>query len=1055
MKKLKEKVGEKGIALYVSGPDVTYILEEYSEFSIKCLVNDENFDRYERGYYVVNLNQFFDLEIADLVITAGGKRGEEIYDCISAKCRSCHINLYNKYGMDLFLLHSKALQWQIDYPQLWEKDIENAIDSHNVISFDLGGTLFTSYLCAEDFYEELQKRFIDAGKTIENFALRVQMRKPQMTRCTFKDIIRYLGEEDKIGTEEFEEIWKIVKREVKKTFYARKAVVEAMLYAIKQKKRVYVIEDIEEYRLPADLWGDLLKEQGIVAGYELISGTEYNLEKSTGLYEKVTQSCETGGWLHIGDEIYEDFMVPMFYGADTFCIKSAREIYNLLDPIAALNYTNRGAKQAIDNYILDVYNDEYLLNKSEDKRCQMTENARNLENKIRLYQNCDQPVTFQPIIFESIPVKGSIEEYTKLQFPVVEEPVVSIVIPVYNQFVYTYNCLRSILNHTKDVAYEVIVADDGSNDYVSEIEKILSNVTVIHNENNLKFLLNCNNAVTYAKGKYILLLNNDTQVQPEWLQVMIDLAEADETIGVVGSKLVYPEGYLQEAGGILWKDGSAWNYGHLKDPDDPEYNYVKEVDYVSGASIMIRKELWTKLGGFDERFAPAYYEDTDLAFSVRQQGYKVVYQPKSIVVHFEGISNGTDVSSGLKAYQATNQQKFFRKWMSILQKEHFDNGTKIYLAKDRGQTKKQILVIDHYVPNYDKDAGGRCTFMYIKAFLKMGMKVTFIGDNFARLEPYTTMLTQLGVEILYGNFYYNNWRNWLKENLQYFDYIYLQRPHISIKYIDIVRAYGKGKVFYFAHDLHYIRTYRSYQITGNKESLLESEKWKKIEMELFEKTDVGHVVGSYEQKVIQEIFPAKPIRNISLYIFDKLPEEIEKDFSKRKDILFVGGFNHEPNKDAVLWFAESVFPGLKREYPDLKWHIVGSNASQEICELAENERNIILEGFVSDVELEKLYRECRIVVAPLRYGAGVKGKIIEATYYQIPVVTTSVGGEGIDDTLGAFIMEDESERMKTRLIELYSDFTQLQKMSDAGKTLIERYYSVEVAENILRLDMDV
>ena len=126
-----------------------------------------------------------------------------------------------------------------------------------------------------------------------------------------------------------------------------------------------------------------------------------------------------------------------------------------------------------------------------------------------------------------------------------------------------------------------------------------------------------------------MFLNNDTQVQPDWLSSLVDLIESDETIGMVGSKLVYPDGRLQEAGGIIWNNASGWNYGHLDDPMKPEYNYVKEVDYISGASLMIRKSLWESIGGFDERYVPAYYEDADLAFEVRKHGYKVVYQPKS------------------------------------------------------------------------------------------------------------------------------------------------------------------------------------------------------------------------------------------------------------------------------------------------------------------------------------------------------------------------------------------------------------------------------------------
>lgn len=645
----------------------------------------------------------------------------------------------------------------------------------------------------------------------------------------------------------------------------------------------------------------------------------------------------------------------------------------------------------------------------------------------------------------------SIADYETLYFEKQITPVVSIVIPVYNQFDYTYNCLKSILKNSGEVSYEVLIADDCSTDLTRELEKVAKNIQIITTEHNVRFLLNCNNAAKYAKGQYILFLNNDTQVMENWLQPLIDVMEESDNVGMVGSKLVYPDGRLQEAGGIVWKDASAWNYGHLKNPDDPEYVYLKEADYVSGAAIMIRTNVWKEIGGFDERFVPAYYEDTDLAFEVRKHGYKVMMQPRSIVVHYEGISNGTDTSTGLKAYQVANNKKFYEKWKDVLEKEHFDNGQNVYLAKDRGQLKKQILVVDHYVPNYDKDAGGRCTYMYIKMFLKMGLKVTFIGDNFARPEPYTSELNAMGVEILYGNDYYNNWKNWLKDNLHYFDYVYLQRPHISIKYIDIVKKYARGKIFYFAHDLHHVRMYRDYLLTGDEKALEESEKWKKIEMELFDKADVGHVVGSYEQAVMQKVFPDKPIRNIPLYIYDEMPEGIEKDFSKRHDLLFVGGFGHTPNIDAVTWFYENVYGKVLQKYPDMVWHIVGSKAPEEVLKLASD--NVIIEGFVSDEDLAKLYKKCRLAVVPLRYGAGVKGKVVEASYYQIPLVTTPIGGEGLDDTVGSFVMEEDADKMAKIICDMYEDFDKLRKMSDAGEKFISTYFTSEVARNVLLQDM--
>lgn len=643
-----------------------------------------------------------------------------------------------------------------------------------------------------------------------------------------------------------------------------------------------------------------------------------------------------------------------------------------------------------------------------------------------------------------------IEDVPHLRVPTSSKPLVSIIIPVYNQFAYTYNCLKAIAKNSGNIDYEVILADDHSTDLTEKIQQAVSGIRVVRNRHNLRFLLNCNNAAKQAKGKYLFFLNNDTQVMKDWLAPLVKLIEADPKNGLVGSRLLYPDGRLQEAGGIVWKDASAWNFGHLDDPNKPEYNYVKEADYISGAAIMIRTELWTQLGGFDERYAPAYFEDTDLAFQVRQAGYRVLYQPLSQVIHFEGISNGKDTGSGLKAYQVENQKKFVSKWKEVLEAEQDPNGQNVLKARDRSQRKKHLLVVDHYVPHYDKDAGGRCTYMYLKLFVKMGFQVTFIGDNFFRHEPYTTELNQMGIEVLYGNYYYANWQNWLKENGQAFDYIYLQRPHISIKYIDLVKQYSNAKIIYFAHDLHHIREKREYEITGDPKLLQSAEEWKEKEYKLFGDADVGHVVGSYEQEVMQKVFPEKPIRNIPLYLYEKLPENIEKDFSKRKDLLYVGGFNHHPNVDAVLWFAKEVFPGILEQYPEIVWHVVGGHLTKEVQELASE--HIIIHGFVSDEELEQLYRTCRIAVVPLRYGAGVKGKVIEANYYQIPLVTTPIGAEGVSQAEESMIVDTDAEQMKIDICRLYSDQARLKELSDRGEKLIRNHYMLDEAERIIRMD---
>lgn len=647
-------------------------------------------------------------------------------------------------------------------------------------------------------------------------------------------------------------------------------------------------------------------------------------------------------------------------------------------------------------------------------------------------------------------VEKSFEEYAKLDFPYFDNPEVSIVIPVYNQFDYTYHCLESILKNSGDCSYEIIIGNDCSTDLTLRIEEIVSGIRVINNEKNLRFLLNCNNAAESARGEYILFLNNDTQVQKDWLSPLVSLMKQDTTTGMVGSKLLYADGYLQEAGGILWKDASAWNYGNRQNPQDSEFNYVREVDYISGAAIMIRKNLWEEIGGFDTRYVPAYCEDSDLAFEVRKHGYKVVFQPKSVVVHFEGISNGTDLDTGQKKYQIDNQVKFYEKWKDVLEAEHYENGTNVIAARERGRNKKRILVIDHYVPQYDKDAGSKTTWMYLKMLVKKGYNITFLGDNFYQHEPYTTELQQMGVCVLYGPKYAENWKDWLLDNINYFDIFYLNRPHISIKYIELIKKHARGKIIYYGHDLHFLRIQREYELSNNEKLLAESKKWLEQETYLMKNADMNYYPSVVEEEAIHRIDNSIPVKAITAYVFEQF-EKVNYDINERNGLLFVGGFGHGPNLDAVHWFLDNIYPEVYKR-TKAPFYIVGSKPPMEITNIKTE--GVIVKGFVSEEELQELYNQCRIAIVPLRYGAGVKGKVVEALYYGIPVVTTSVGAEGISGIEEFVIIKDEPKEMIDAVCEIYDKQKVLSEMSEKNQVYVQKHFSVDAVWDIIKDDFE-
>lgn len=300
------------------------------------------------------------------------------------------------------------------------------------------------------------------------------------------------------------------------------------------------------------------------------------------------------------------------------------------------------------------------------------------------------------------------------------EPDASIIVPVYGQIAYTLNCLESLLAHSTRYSAEIIVIDDGSADETAHVLPLLAGIRYLRNPENLGFVRSCNAAAAAARGRLLVLLNNDTRVLPGWLDALLNSFSLFPNAGLIGSKLLYPDGTLQEAGGIIWRDGSAWNYGRNDDPNRPNYTHARQVDYVSGASIAVPAALWAEFGGFDDLFAPAYCEDADLALRLRASGREIWFQPQSRVIHYEGRTAGTDTGSGAKVYQESNSKKLFLRWRKTLE-AHRPNGDAPYFERERG-VRARALVVDATTPTPKQDAGSVTTTLTLKLFQQLGYK---------------------------------------------------------------------------------------------------------------------------------------------------------------------------------------------------------------------------------------------------------------------------------------------------------------------------------------------
>ena len=292
----------------------------------------------------------------------------------------------------------------------------------------------------------------------------------------------------------------------------------------------------------------------------------------------------------------------------------------------------------------------------------------------------------------------------------------SIIMPVFNKAEFTFQCLSSLIQEVDFSRTEVIVIDNASTDNTEPVLFRFDDfVRVIKNERNSGFLDACNQGAAMARGKYLLFLHNDTKVLPGWLSRLVETIEASPANGAVGSMFLNVDGSIQKAGGIVWKNGEVEQYGWNASPDDRRFNFAREVDYCSAASLLIRRSLFEKLGGFDRRFVPTYYEDIDLCFGVRSLGYKVVYQPMSRVVHYEGATAREDTTKGLKRFQIINREKFVEKWKDLLEREHLAKDLKrLEDASNRNRDRPRIVVFDERIPSPDRDAGSGRMFMILK-----------------------------------------------------------------------------------------------------------------------------------------------------------------------------------------------------------------------------------------------------------------------------------------------------------------------------------------------------
>jgi GT2 family glycosyltransferase len=653
-------------------------------------------------------------------------------------------------------------------------------------------------------------------------------------------------------------------------------------------------------------------------------------------------------------------------------------------------------------------------------------------------------------IIAKIKLRKFLSSNALLELPIFHQPVVSIILLFYNRAEMSFQCLETLAEGTRGVPFEVVIVDNASTDKTSVLLDRIRNAKIIRNLVNSGFGGGCNQAANLATGKYLLFLNNDTQLLPDSLKVMVDTFESGTSIGVVGGKLIFPDGSLQEAGSIIWRDGSCTGYGRGDDPFKSEFSYVKDVDYCSGALLLTTRDLFLSLGKFDPRYAPAYYEDVDYCLSVWNEGHRVVFQPFAIAIHYEYGSSNT---ANAIALMQRNREKFTEKWKNVLANFELSGSDSIISSREHKTDAKRILFVDDRIPDYRLGSGYPRTYRILQMLAEMGYRLTFFPMQISTFIPEIAQLLQMmGIEVLYNtpnqkvdaNAIYENpggiidFDAFLRSRTDYYDVAFVSRPHNMQMAEESLKKHARQtSIVYDAEAIFSLRDVKYKELNGESVSAAEKEACVRAEIALAKCANVVTTVSKMEKEQFEKHGTASV--QILGHVIETDPTPAT--FEERKDILFVGGIlsDPSPNADAVHYFVNQIMP-LVRQEVKCELFIVGTNCVKAVWDLESDYVHVV--GRVDD--LMTYYNRSRIFIVSTRYSAGIPLKLVEAAAHGLPAVVTPLIGNQLGwqedrDLLVGYDPDDFARKV----IELYTNRDLFYSLRQNALDRIRKEYSPE------------
>ena len=581
-----------------------------------------------------------------------------------------------------------------------------------------------------------------------------------------------------------------------------------------------------------------------------------------------------------------------------------------------------------------------------------------------------------------------LRESRNLRLTQSDAPKLSIIIVLYNQAALTLQCLQSLADNV-GIEQEIIIVDNASTDETPELLRRVFGIQVISNTENVGFLKAVNLAAASARGEYLLLLNNDTEVFPGVLRQAINHMAQDSQIGALGGRILLLDGTLQEAGNIVWQDGSCLGYGRGAAPDAAPYRFQRDVDYCSGAFLLTRTQLFRDMQGFDEAYAPAYYEETDYCLRLWKAGYRVVFDPAVVIRHFEfGSQNKPEKAIRM---QERNRAIFVERHQDYLLERPLNGSVSVHRARQvlpKGALR--VLCVDDRVPYPSMGSGYPRAAAILQTLIAAGHQVSFYPMTSPE-DDWTAIYRQFpsSLEVIMGSGQ-AGLEKFARERRDSFDVVFISRPH-NMNFIEPYLGegsvgLGKMPVVYDAEALFSLRDFRQADVLGNALDPLQAYQRLENELRLARMADRVSAVSAAEALR----FTTAGCTDVRVIGHALHATPSTRPFAEREGILFVGALDDDgsPNVDSVLWFVKEVLPlfhALICAEPPL---ILAGRAACPSIQLLQQSDKIRVLGRVEDIST--LYDEARLFIVPTRFAGGIPHKAHEAAAYGIPMVTTSL-----------------------------------------------------------------